>query len=131
MPPASAERAERHDTVHRRRCHHAVRHDRHHQRTSLIRYPKVNIVVHGVDRAVDIVGEDFDIAIRAHSGPLPDSNLVQRTLAPAPWFLFAGSGYLAANGEPQKPPGPAGSSLALHDEERRRPHLAIASRRQA
>jgi DNA-binding transcriptional LysR family regulator len=69
----------------------------------LMRYPKVNVVVHAVDRAVDIVGENFDVAIRAHSGPLPDSNLVQRTLAPAPWFLFAGSEYLAANGEPQKP----------------------------
>ena len=69
----------------------------------LIQDPKVNIVVHAIDRPVDIVGENFDIAIRAHSGPLPDSNLVKRTLAPAPWFLFAGSDYLAANGEPEKP----------------------------
>jgi DNA-binding transcriptional LysR family regulator len=69
----------------------------------LIRYPKVNIVVHAIDRAVDIVGENFDVAIRAHSGTLPDSNLVQRMLAPAPWFLFAGSDYLDANGEPHKP----------------------------
>jgi DNA-binding transcriptional LysR family regulator len=69
----------------------------------LVQYPKVNIVVHAVDRAVDIVGENYDIAIRAHSDPLPDSNLVQRTLAPAPWFLFAGSDYLDANGEPEKP----------------------------
>jgi DNA-binding transcriptional LysR family regulator len=69
----------------------------------LIQYPKVNVVVHAVDRSVDIVGENFDIAIRAHSAPLPDSNLVQRTLASAPWFLFAGSNYLAAHGEPQKP----------------------------
>ena len=28
--------------------------------------------------------------------PLPDSTLVQRTLTPAPWFLFAGSAYLDA-----------------------------------
>ena len=69
----------------------------------LAQHPKVNIVVHAVDRMVDIVGENYDIAIRAHSDPLPDSNLVQRTLAPAPWFLFAGSDYLAANGEPEKP----------------------------
>jgi DNA-binding transcriptional LysR family regulator len=69
----------------------------------LIRHPKVNIVLHAVDRAVDLVGENFDIAIRAHSAPLPDSNLVQRTLAAAPWFLFAGSDYLAKNGEPWKP----------------------------
>jgi DNA-binding transcriptional LysR family regulator len=69
----------------------------------LIRYPKVNIVVHACDRAIDVVGENFDVAIKAHSTPLPDSNLVQRTLAPAPWFLFAAPDYLAANGEPQKP----------------------------
>lgn len=69
----------------------------------LAQYPKVNMVVHAIDRMVDIVGENYDIAIRAHSDPLPDSNLVQRTLAPAPWFLFAGSDYLAANGEPEKP----------------------------
>jgi DNA-binding transcriptional LysR family regulator len=69
----------------------------------LVHYPKVNVFVHAVDRAVDIVGENFDIAIRAHSDPLPDSNLVQRTLAPAPWFLFAGSDYLEANGAPAKP----------------------------
>ena len=69
----------------------------------LIQYPKVNIVVHAIDRVVDIIGENYDIAIRAHSDPLPDSNLVQRTLAPAPWFLFAGSDYLAANGEPENP----------------------------
>jgi DNA-binding transcriptional LysR family regulator len=68
----------------------------------LAQHPKVNIVVHAVDRAVDIVGENYDIAIRAHSDPLPDSNLVQRRLAPAPWFLFAGSDYLDANGEPEK-----------------------------
>jgi DNA-binding transcriptional LysR family regulator len=69
----------------------------------LVQYPKVNVVVHAVDRTVDIIGENFDVAIRAHGDPLPDSNLVQRTLAPAPWFLFAGAGYLKENGEPEKP----------------------------
>ncbi|HEY9453879.1 MAG TPA: LysR substrate-binding domain-containing protein [Bradyrhizobium sp.] len=59
--------------------------------------------MHACDRAIDIVGENFDIAIQAHFGPLPDSNLVQRTLASAPWYLYAGSDYLAANGEPRKP----------------------------
>jgi DNA-binding transcriptional LysR family regulator len=69
----------------------------------LIRYPKVNLVVHACDRLVDIIGENFDIVIKVHFGPLPDSNLVQRTLAPARWFLFAGTDYLAASGEPQQP----------------------------
>src|SRR6201988_4782930 len=69
----------------------------------LLRYPKVNIVAHATDQNVDIVGESSDVAIRAHSDPLPDSTLVQRTLTPAPWFLFAGSAYLDANGAPQTP----------------------------
>lgn len=63
----------------------------------LVRFPKVNVISHVTDRAVDIVGENFDVAIRGHSAPLPDSALVQRTLAPAPWFLFAGAAYLDAN----------------------------------
>jgi DNA-binding transcriptional LysR family regulator len=64
----------------------------------LVRYPKVNVVAHATDQYVDIVGENFDVAIRAHSDPLPDSTLVQRTLTPAPWFLFAGAAYVDANG---------------------------------
>jgi DNA-binding transcriptional LysR family regulator len=69
----------------------------------LTQHPKVNLVVHACDRLVDIVGENFDVVIKTHFGPLPDSNLVQRTLATAPWFLFAGSDYLAANGEIKQP----------------------------
>jgi DNA-binding transcriptional LysR family regulator len=69
----------------------------------LMRYPKVNVVAHATDQYVDIIGENFDVAIRAHTDPLPDSTLVQRTLTPAPWFLFAGSAYLDANEAPQTP----------------------------
>jgi DNA-binding transcriptional LysR family regulator len=69
----------------------------------LDRYPKVNLVAHATDRNVDIAGENYDVAIRAHSDPLPDSTLVQRTLTPAPWFLFAGPAYLDANKTPQSP----------------------------
>src|SRR5580704_7778999 len=47
----------------------------------LVRYPKVNVVAHATDRNVDIVGENYDVAIRAHSDPLPNSTLVQRALA--------------------------------------------------
>ncbi len=69
----------------------------------LVRHPKVNVVAHATNRNVDIVGENYDIAIRAHSEPLPDSTLVQRALAPAPWLLFAGSAYLDAQAAPQTP----------------------------
>src|SRR4029077_5304929 len=69
----------------------------------LVRHPKINVVAHATDQNVDIVGENYDVAIRAHTDPLPDSTLVQRTLTPAPWFLFAGSAYLDANEPPQTP----------------------------
>jgi DNA-binding transcriptional LysR family regulator len=69
----------------------------------LVRYPKVSIFAHATDRTIDIVGENFDLAVRAHTEPLPDSNLVQRTLAPAPWYLFAGAKYLETNGAPETP----------------------------
>ncbi|WP_259666939.1 LysR substrate-binding domain-containing protein [Rhizobium lentis] len=69
----------------------------------LVKYPKVNVFAHAADRTVDIVGENFDLAVRAHSDPLPDSNLVQRTLAPAPWYLFAGTDYIEKNGAPKNP----------------------------
>ena len=69
----------------------------------LVRYPKVNIVAHAADRNIDIVGENYDVAIRAHSEPLPDSTLVRRALAPAPWLLFAGSAYFDENEAPQTP----------------------------
>ena len=69
----------------------------------LVRYPKINVIAHATDRAIDIVGENFDVAIRAHSVPLPDSTLLQRPLATAPWFLFAGSAYVDAHGSPETP----------------------------
>ncbi|ATB39468.1 LysR family transcriptional regulator [Cystobacter fuscus] len=69
----------------------------------LARYPKVNVVAHAADRSVDLVGENYDIAVRAHSDPLLASNLVQKTLASASWFLFAGSSYIEANGAPRTP----------------------------
>jgi DNA-binding transcriptional LysR family regulator len=69
----------------------------------LVRYPKVNVVGHATDQNVDIVGENYDVAIRGHTDPLPDSTLVQRRLAPAPWFLFAGAAYLDANDPPETP----------------------------
>jgi DNA-binding transcriptional LysR family regulator len=69
----------------------------------LVRYPKINVVAHATDRYVDIVGENYDVAIRGHSEPLPNSTPIQRNLVPAPWFLFAGTAYLEANKPPQRP----------------------------
>ena len=74
----------------------------------IARYPKVNLVQHVTDTRIDIVGENYDIAIRAHSAPLPNSTLVQRTLAPAPWFLFAGPSWVERHGSPSRPKDLAG-----------------------
>ncbi|GGA00930.1 LysR substrate-binding domain-containing protein [Dyella caseinilytica] len=69
----------------------------------LQRHPKVNVVAHATDDYVDIVGENFDVAIRGHSDPLPSSTMIQRTLAPVPWYLFAGANYFDAQKPPQSP----------------------------
>jgi len=63
------------------------------------KFSKVAIVHH----ATDLVGEGYDIAIRAHTGALPDSSLIQRPLAEVPWQLFAGKSYLAHAGTPRQP----------------------------
>ena len=66
-------------------------------------HPKVNIVEISTDKLVDIVGEGYDVAIRGHTAPLQNSNLVQRAIASAPWFLFAGREYLERMKVPEHP----------------------------
>jgi DNA-binding transcriptional LysR family regulator len=67
------------------------------------KYPMVELVQHAGDSNVDIVADRYDFAIRAHSGALPDSTLVQRPLAECPWHLFAAPDYLDATGWPETP----------------------------
>jgi DNA-binding transcriptional LysR family regulator len=76
----------------------------------MARYPKVRIVQYATDVQLDIVAEGFDLALRGHSSPLPNSTLVQRTVARVPWLLFAGPGYLDRTGTPERP-----GDLARHD----------------
>jgi DNA-binding transcriptional LysR family regulator len=73
-------------------------------------YPKLEVQLHVTDRFVDLVQEGFDIAVRSHFGPLPDSGLVQRRLGTEPIILVAAPGYLAGRGEPRQP-----DALAEHD----------------
>ncbi len=87
----------------------------------LDRYPKVRLQQHTSDAALDLVAEGFDVAIRAHSKPLPNSSLVQRPLAKALWALFAGRGYLEKNGRPKSPEELAGHA-ALHMQRDGIPH---------
>jgi DNA-binding transcriptional LysR family regulator len=73
-------------------------------------YPKLRLILHASDRFVDLVQEGFDIAIRSHFAPLPDSDLVQRRLRVQPILLVAAPRYLAEHGEPTLP-----EDLASHD----------------
>ena len=66
-------------------------------------YPKVRIVLDVSDRFVDIVQEGFDIAIRNHFAPLPDTDLVQRRIHRDPAWLVASAGYFREKGMPSRP----------------------------
>lgn len=57
-------------------------------------YPKIRIMLHASDSFVDVVQEGFDIALRTHFNPLPDSDLVQRRVSTEHYWLVASSGYL-------------------------------------
>lgn len=67
------------------------------------RYPKLLLSLHVTDRFVDIVQEGFDIAIRSHQQPLPDSTLVQRRLAVHDFHVVAAPSYLERHGTPERP----------------------------
>ncbi|MBZ7924804.1 LysR family transcriptional regulator [Ensifer adhaerens] len=69
----------------------------------MLQHPKVEIHQQSTDVLIDIVEEGFDLALRGHSSPLPDSSLVQRTIARVPWFLYAGTRYLDSIGFPETP----------------------------
>ena len=66
-------------------------------------HPKINLVEYLTSRQVDLLAENFDVAVRAHSDSLADSTLVSRTLAVAPWILVARSDLLERAGTPETP----------------------------
>jgi DNA-binding transcriptional LysR family regulator len=74
------------------------------------RFPKLQLQLHVTDRFVDLLQEGFDIALRSHFAPLPDSDLVARELRRDPFVLVASPGYLAAKGTPAVP-----EAVAEHD----------------
>ena len=66
-------------------------------------YPRLEPVVHATDRVVDIVAEGYDIAIRDHLAPLPDSDLVAIRLGVEPDYLVASPDFVRRNGLPESP----------------------------
>ena len=88
------------------------------------RYPEVRIEVFCTGRAVDLIEERFDVAIRA--GELGDSTLIARSLGRVTWFLVGTPGYLKKHGRPRSIDDlkrhdcimfgttPSGAALRLH-----------------
>lgn len=66
-------------------------------------YPKVRIQLEVSDRMVDMVQEGFDLALRNHFAPLPDTDLIQRNLYWDPVWLVASPDYIEAKGLPAGP----------------------------
>ena len=64
----------------------------------LARYPEVRVALTIDNRNVDLLAEEFDLAIRI--GPLPDSDLIARRLTTIALWTCASPSYLAARGTP-------------------------------
>lgn len=72
------------------------------------KYPHVRVVLHAMERRIDIVREGFDLAV--WGGPLEDSSLVARRLGVASGGYFASPRYLSRRSAPESP-----DDLAAHD----------------
>ena len=66
-------------------------------------FPKLDVQLHVTDRFVDLVQEGFDIAVRSHFAPLPDSGLMQRQIGTERIILVASPDYLNKHGVPRRP----------------------------
>ncbi|NVO56969.1 LysR family transcriptional regulator [Rhodobacteraceae bacterium B1Z28] len=64
-------------------------------------YPEVELDVSLDDRIVDIVNENFDLALRI--GSLQDTSLIARRMASCPFVLCASATYLEVHGTPKRP----------------------------
>ncbi|EJL38455.1 transcriptional regulator [Caulobacter sp. AP07] len=66
-------------------------------------HPGVSVRVEATNRYVDLIGEGYDLGLRAHAAPLKDSALTMRTVTTIPWTIAASPDYLEINGEPERP----------------------------
>ena len=71
-------------------------------------HAQVDVEVDLSDRAVDLIGEGYDLALRI--GALEDSSLIARRIADVQRVYCASPSYLAARGVPARP-----ENLAGHD----------------
>ena len=72
--------------------------------------PQVTLRQQVTNENIDMVASGVDLSIRGHTGPLPDSSLVQRLLAVVEWNLFASPDYPSDHWPLEKP-----SDLVNHE----------------
>jgi DNA-binding transcriptional LysR family regulator len=65
-------------------------------------HPRTNVAIELSDRFVDILQENYDLAIRI-SGPPTDKSTIWRKIRPVPRVLVASPQFLARNGIPKVP----------------------------
>ncbi|MDH4439711.1 MAG: LysR family transcriptional regulator [Rhizobium sp.] len=65
-------------------------------------HPKTSVAIDLSDRFVDIVQEDYDLAIRI-SGPPTDKSTIWRKIRPVPRMLVASPAFLEQHGAPLQP----------------------------
>lgn len=76
------------------------------------RYPDITLQLDASPRRVDLIGEPFDVAVRA--GEQPDSGLIATLLMHVPRCLYAAPAWLAEHGELRTPADiPASECLHL------------------
>jgi DNA-binding transcriptional LysR family regulator len=74
------------------------------------RYPEVIVDVSFEDRAVDLVEDGYDLAVRVTSAEALSPGLIARPVRPVSYFLAASAEYIRRNGLPESP-----EELAHHD----------------
>lgn len=74
------------------------------------RYPMVRVDARITNNVVDLVGEGFDLALRAIGKRMADSTLVARRLSAVEFHIYGSPSYLARRGTPK-----SFEDLAQHD----------------
>lgn len=69
----------------------------------LLDNPKVELLQQVTNQNVELVSTGVDLAIRGHMEALPDSSIIQRSLATVYWHLFASPAYMSNTGTPESP----------------------------
>lgn len=86
-------------------------------------HPELNIVMRLEDRLVDVVRENFDLAIR--TGQLGDTDGIGRKIASLETVLFATPAYLNQTGRPETPDDLINLKIVRHNEDQAKDFLPM------